>query len=297
MTRFSDKAHDKATKQLLIHKVNNGQSHNSQDEVAVEEPLEIRIEFSPLGLNKHREQKSISITMRTPGYDFELAAGFLLTEGIIQKTEQIKTIDFCGPAVGEEQLNNTVKVSLQANVKVDLKRLERHFYTTSSCGVCGKTSLEALYVQGQQPIDHDNFTINRESLYQLANSLKQHQTIFNKTGGIHAAAAFNSQAQILQVREDVGRHNALDKLIGHMLLNYAKPLTESLSNYGILVSGRASFELLQKAMMARSPLLLAVGAPSSLAVELAEAFNITLIGFLSNNRFNIYSGSQRITDH
>ncbi len=282
---------DKSIKHQEIYKFSGDLSHEKlADVVAVEEPLEIRIEYSPLGLRSQREQKGISITMRTPGNDFELAAGFLLTEGIISDAEQVRNIDFCGPASGEMQLRNTVKVELHPTVTVDLKRLERHFYTTSSCGVCGKTSLEALYVQGQKAINNDQFVVQAESLYKLSGALRKQQAVFNQTGGIHASAAFDIDANILQIREDVGRHNALDKLIGHQLLSLKSPPM----SYGIMVSGRASFELLQKAMMARSPMLVAVGAPSSLAVELAESFNMTLVGFLGGDSFNIYTGAQRI---
>ena len=257
------------------------------DLVAVEEPLEIRLTH---GVEGARQQQALSITMRTPGDDFELAAGFLLTEGIIRQGADIQAIEHCGAPSPDKQLRNTVRVDLRPEVPIDWARLERHFYTSSSCGVCGKTSLQALETQGQYEPGPAVPSWSAETLYALPERLQLRQSAFDKTGGIHAAGLFDTKGTLLELREDVGRHNALDKLIGSALLAGRLPLT----SHAILVSGRASFELLQKAMMAGCPLLAAVGAPSSLAIELAERFGMTLVGFLSDKRCNVYTGAERL---
>lgn len=254
------------------------------DVLAVEEPLEIRLGFYAQNKFTH---KAISITMRTPDHDFELAAGFLFTEGILQNSEQITEIKHCGK-IGEG-FTNTVRVDLQKNVEVEFKRLERHFYTTSSCGVCGKSSIEALQT-GVKKVD-SNLQVKADLIHQLPEILRQSQTVFNETGGLHASALFDENGNLDIVREDVGRHNALDKIIGAKFLSNQTPLSDKI----LLVSGRASFELVQKALMAGIPILAAVGSPSSLAVELAEKFGMTLIGFVRDKRFNVYSGKQRIS--
>ncbi len=248
------------------------------DTLAVEEPLEIR-----LGI-PGRKHKAISITMRTPGDDAELAAGFLFTEGIIGSRDQIANICHCGPG------GNTIVVELAEGVDVDLKRLERHFYTSSSCGVCGKSSIEALHT-GAQKINNRSFPIiDSTFVHQMPATLRREQSTFDVTGGLHASALFRRDGSVDVVREDVGRHNALDKVIGAKLLGSEMPL----SDRALLVSGRASFELVQKALMAGIPVLVAVGAPSSLAVELAREFGMTLIGFVRDDRFNIYCGQERV---
>jgi FdhD protein len=257
------------------------------DELAVEEPLEIRLAYSAGG---QRKQQSLSITMRTPGEDAELAAGFLLSEGIIHGLEDIASIRPCGPPVGPLKLQNVIRVELRADIPVDIQRLERHFYTTSSCGVCGKASLEALQVGAVSPLNIAGPALRLETVHQLPARLRQAQAVFDHTGGLHGAGLFNVNGDLLALKEDVGRHNAVDKLIGSMLLAGRLPLTDRI----ILVSGRASFELLQKALMAGIPILVAVGAPSSLAVELARRFNMTLIGFARGGRFNVYSGEERL---
>jgi FdhD protein len=257
------------------------------DSVAVEEPLEIRLGYSD---GERRQQSSISITMRTPGHDVELAVGFLLTEGIISEAGAVMAARNYGPDGTENGAQNVVQVELTDQTVCDIERLRRNYYTTSSCGVCGKASLDALYVQGGGPINDDNFRISAETLKPLPDRLREQQANFAITGGIHAAAAFDSSGKLGQLFEDVGRHNALDKLIGATLLGEELPLIDR----GILVSGRASFELLQKAMMAGCPLLAAVGAPSSLAIAAATEFNMTLIGFLNQRGFNIYTGEKRV---
>jgi FdhD protein len=222
----------------------NNPFETAVDFLAVEEPLEIRLGFG-------KEHRAVSITMRTPSNDAELAAGFLFTEGILQSKNQIKSIKHCGKFPNNQ---NTIRVDLAENVEIDFKRLERNFYTTSSCGVCGKTSLEALTV------------------------------------GLHAAALFEFSGNLIDLKEDVGRHNAVDKLIGRQFLENNLPLADKI----LFLSGRASFELIQKGVMAQIPIVCAVGAPSSLAVEAAKEFNITLLGFVRDRRFNIYCSEERI---
>jgi len=257
------------------------------DVVAMEEPLEIRLSWThPDG---RREQKSISITMRTPGNDEELAAGFLLTEGIIAGPAELEAVGPCGPPAANG-LINVVRVDLARDVEVDLARLERHFYTSSSCGVCGKASLEAVAVQGRYDLHDNTLRMSAEGLGALPDRLRALQNVFERTGGLHASGLFDAAGQVRVSREDVGRHNALDKLIGQALLKDELPM----SDCGVVVSGRASFELMQKAMMAGIPMVAAVGAPSSLAVEFAEEFGMTLVGFLTANRFNVYSRPDRI---
>lgn len=264
------------------------------DLLAVEEPLEIRIGL-PGGV-KHR---AISITMRTPGDDGELAAGFLFTEGILTSPVQIKQIRHCGLKIGKgtgslersKVLNsNTIRVDLNDGVEVDFKRLERNFYTTSSCGVCGKSSIEALHTGVRHIADADSPQISSELIHKLPDLLRESQSVFDRTGGLHASALFNRDGELEIVREDVGRHNALDKVIGAKFIAGETPLSDKI----LLVSGRASFELVQKALMAGIPVMAAVGAPSSLAVELAAEFGMTLVGFVRDNRFNIYCGADRV---
>lgn len=263
------------------------------DLVAIEEPLEIRLGFAD------GTHKAISITMRTPGDDAELAAGFLFTEGIIDSPDQIKQIRHCGLKIGKAQgtleragaLNsNTIRLDLNEGTEVDLERLKRHFYTSSSCGVCGKGSIEALST-GVRKIERTaGPLVKPEVITSLPNELRRRQETFDKTGGLHASALFDTAGKINIVREDVGRHNALDKVIGAKFLADELPLNESI----LLVSGRISFELVQKALMAGIPILAAVGAPSSLAVELAREFGMTLIGFVRDDKLNIYCGGERI---
>jgi FdhD protein len=234
--------------------------------------------------------QNISVTMRTPGNDAELAAGFLFTEGIIKCSEAITGIEHCFIACAENK-ENVIAVKLAEGIMPNLRNTERNFYTTSSCGVCGKGSIEAIRtVSAFTQQKEDQFTINAELLYLLPDILKDHQQVFADTGGLHAAALFNTNGELLLAREDVGRHNAVDKLIGAALNKNWLPLSETI----LLLSGRASFELVQKAAMAGIRIIASVGAPSSLAVELAEEFKITLVGFLRNRRFNIYTAAHRI---
>lgn len=276
-----------AIRHYAIDKVAVDARKSFDDAIAVEEPLEIRLAYSrPDGA---RAEQSISVTMRTPGRDSELAAGFLFSEGIVGSGSDIASIGPCGPPAANG-LTNVVRVELAPGVEVDLKRLERHFYTSSSCGVCGKSSLEAVGVQGRYDIHASSLRVSAERLEALPEALRARQATFEATGGLHASGLFDAGGDILFLREDVGRHNALDKLIGHALMQGMLPL----SAYGVMVSGRASFELLQKAMMAGVPMLAAVGAPSSLAVELAREFGITLVGFLKADQFNVYAHAGRV---
>jgi FdhD protein len=255
------------------------------DRVAVEEPLEIRLGIQGPGVRTYR---SISVTMRTPGDDAELAAGFLFTEGIVSSPDQIASIESWGPLSTQGVSRNIVKVELGEAVEVNLARLERHFYTSSSCGVCGKASLEAVRTSAALTRHSSSTHIVQEVLHKLPQKLRQGQQEFDVTGGLHGCALFTPEGGLIAVREDVGRHNALDKLIGSQWLA-GLPLTGVL-----MLSGRASFELVQKAAVAGIPIVAAVGAPSSLAVELAEEFGLTLAGFVRDGRFNIYCGAERI---
>jgi FdhD protein len=275
-----------AEKSFSIRRVGEQFTEISEaDSLAVEEPLEIRLGFVENNKFTHR---AVSITMRTPGDDFALAVGFLFTEGILSNKNQIAAIKHCGKFPNNQ---NTVRLDLTAETKIDFKRLERNFYTTSSCGVCGKSSLEALAVAGAKPLKQTDFPkISAVLLNRLPDKVSAKQTTFAKTGGLHAAALFDADGNLIELREDVGRHNAVDKLIGAKFLAGEIPLGDKI----LFLSGRASFELVQKALMAQIPVIAAVGAPSSLAVEAAREFNITLAGFVRDNRFNVYSGFERI---
>jgi FdhD protein len=258
------------------------------DAVATEEPLEIQLSYEKAG--GLRVTKSVAITMRTPGHDAELAAGFLFTEGIVRERGQIGDIAAVPPPPGRPVNGNTIRVTLRAGVAVDLRTLERHFYTTSSCGVCGKTSLEALRVTGRIVLAPNEPLIDLPTVLRLPQVLRETQTVFDQTGGLHAAGLFDAAGALLGVHEDVGRHNAVDKVIGTQFLAGRTPLSRHL----LLVSGRASFELMQKSLMAGIPVLAAVGAPSSLAVDVARQFGATLLGFVRDGRLNVYAGAQRL---
>ena len=229
--------------------------------------------------------------MRTPGHDAELATGFLYTESIIHSAADIASVEPCGAPAPDSGNHNVIRVELGADVDVDLGRLQRHFYTTSSCGVCGKTSLDALHAIGAEVQSDNRTSFATTTLITIPDKLRSAQATFDKTGGLHAAAAFDADGDLVAVMEDVGRHNAVDKVIGSLLLQDRLPASE----LGLMVSGRASFELLQKTLMGGIPLLAAISAPSSLAVQLANEFDITLVGFLRGSDFNIYAGEQRIT--
>jgi FdhD protein len=247
----------------------DGSREHAEDALVVEEPLEIRL-----------GEKPVSVTLRTPGDDFDLAAGFLFSESILRDAADIATIRHWGSP-------NVVRVDLREGVHVDLQRLQRHFYSTSSCGVCGKVSIDALRVQTSALTSGVRVTAG--IINALPDALRAQQKNFDATGGIHAAGIFSSDGTLLRVREDVGRHNAVDKVLGSFFREGA-----ALEDRILVVSGRTSFEIVQKAIVARVPILAAVGAPSSLAVELAREFNLTLLGFVRDGRFNVYAGHERI---
>ncbi len=253
------------------------------DRLATEEPLEIR-------LRAGGASRTIAITMRTPGNDFELAAGFLYNEGVLANYDSLLGISFCVDRdVDGEQRYNIVNVDLAAATLPPADTLERHFLTTSACGVCGRAGIAALETRGVAAIASDT-TIEARTILALPARLREAQGVFEKTGGLHAAGLFDASGDLIAIREDVGRHNALDKLIGWALLNRRLPLDRNV----LLVSGRTSYEIVQKAIVARIPIVAAVSAPSSLARDLARAFGLTLAGFVRDDRFNIYAHEGRI---
>jgi FdhD protein len=253
-----------------VRKHEGAAMRTEQDLIAVEEPLDLRV-----------GDRNLAVTMRTPGNDDELAAGFLYTEGLITDRDQVANIDVA---------ENQVTVRLSGSADVDLSKLQRNFYLTSSCGVCGKASLQALETMGCEIRSSRGPQVSAATLLSLPAKLRAAQQAFEHTGGIHAAGLFDITGNLILTREDVGRHNAVDKLIGRAFLDNKLPL----ENYVLMLSGRTSFELMQKALMAGIPILAAVGAPSSLAVQVALRFGMTLVGFLRDGRFNVYSGDARI---
>lgn len=275
---------NKSVQKIDIIRVKDNKSFPYTDDISVEEPLEIRISY---GSKSQRITKNISVTMRTPGNDAELAAGFLFTEGIISDRDQIQNINY-SQAECSRNRENIIEVDLTEDFVPHLKNVDRNFYTTSSCGVCGKGSIESIKtVSAFQNFNYEECTLLFDVLYQLSGNLQSFQNNFTATGGIHASGIFDFEGQLLALREDVGRHNALDKLIGHALFTGQLPLKDKI----LVLSGRASFELIQKAAMAGITVVAAIGAPSSLAVDLAKEFDMTLLGFLRDNRFNIYNES------
>ncbi len=271
-----------------VRRLRAGGWSDVEDSLAAEEPLEIRMQWRTAAGEVDR--RNIAVTMRTPGHDFELAAGFLHGEGVLRSPDDVADIAYClDEDVSEEQRFNIVTITLRPGLEFDSTRLERNFYTTSSCGVCGKAALESLEVSGCAAVE-DGIQVDATAVMRMPAALREAQPVFSKTGGLHAAGLFAPDGTLTTLREDVGRHNALDKVIGRSLLDGTLP-----ANSGVLMlSGRASFELLQKALMARVPVVAAVGAPSSLAVQLAESFNITLAGFVREDGMNIYSAAHRI---
>jgi FdhD protein len=247
--------------------------YRRDDELADEEPLEIRVQGRP-----------VSVTMRTPGDDEELAVGFLLSEGLLSGAEQIADV----APIEKDGRCNTVNVELQAGVSIDFERLTRHVFASSSCGLCGKVTIDA--VRQQFPPIRSNASVTAATLLQLPERSRQAQTVFHRTGGLHAATLFDYRGKLIVLREDVGRHNAVDKVLGFALRNGLFPLDDHI----LLVSGRSSFEIMQKALAGRVPIVAAVSAPSSLAVQFAEASGQTLVGFLREGRMNVYAGIERI---
>ena len=270
---------------ILKYKSNN--LNNIEDLVSIEEPLEISIKF------KREEiwiQKIISITMRTPGNDEDLVRGFLFNEKIIEKNDFIEKIESIGEYVGEYKLQNKIVATLNDSENVDIDKIKRNFLTNSSCGVCGKTSLDSLEIIKKDKTLKSLPKISKEIIIKSPATLRDNQSEFSKTGGIHASGLFSSNGEIISLREDVGRHNALDKVIGHSLNN---GLLDPPSQF-ITCSGRLNFELVQKVLMTNIGILIGVGAPTSLAIDLANKFDITLIGFVKEDSFNIYSNENRV---
>ena len=256
-----------------------------QDSLVAEEPMEIR-------LLAREEQRTVAVTMRTPGNDFELALGFLHGEGVLSGLNEVSHVSYClDRDVEEDQRYNIVSVNLVGRQLPELDRLERSFFTTSACGVCGKASLDALEIQGCEAFPILQPNLDPTVVKQLPGILAEAQGLFQKTGGLHAAGLFDAEGTLLAVREDVGRHNAVDKIAGWML----KARLPAPENRVLLVSGRASFEIMQKALAAGIPTVCAISAPSHLAVDVAGRFGMTLIGFLRDNRFNVYAGQERLS--
>ncbi|MEA2711236.1 MAG: FdhD protein [Phycisphaerales bacterium] len=251
----------------------DGVVSHAPDDVAHEEPLEIRV-----------RGRAVSVTMRTPDHDDELAAGFLLTEGLIRNHADVLRIEPCG----RNDEGNLLNVLLAPEVFVDFEKLTRHVFASSSCGLCGKATIDA--VRGTFPPIESDLTIDAATLLKMPDAMRQQQSTFDRTGGLHAAALFDAAGKLLVLREDVGRHNAVDKVVGHALLNDLMPLDRHI----LIVSGRSSFEIVQKALAARLPLIAAVSAPSSLAVQFAQESNQTLVGFLREGRMNVYCHPERI---
>ena len=272
--------------QRQVTRLNAAGTERAGDAVSIEEPLEIRLSFSD---GQSRREQSVAVTMRTPGADEALATGFLAGEAIIGNPADIRRVEHSGPPSPDKGLRNVLRVELEDWVRVDLEKLKRHFYTSSSCGVCGKASLAAIAYEAPAR-ERSGFSVSASKLRQLPATLRERQCEFSRTGGLHAAASFDANGRILRLHEDVGRHNALDKLVGSSFR------AGGLSGTGILLSGRASFELIQKAAMAGVGLVAAIGAPSSLAVELAEQEGITLVGFLKASGFNLYCHEQRVLE-
>ena len=270
-----------------VSRITLGQRTETEDVLAAEEPLEIRLIWEERGTTV---RKNIAVTMRTPGDDFDLATGFLHGEGIVRSRDDVVDVSHCTDD-DEDQALNIVNVTLRPGLVFDDSRLDRNFYTSSSCGVCGKAALEAIEVQGCTALP-TGFAVGTDVISALPHELRAAQAVFERTGGLHAAGLFDADGALISAREDVGRHNAVDKVIGGQILTGNSPLDERV----LMLSGRASFELLQKAVVARIPVVAAVGAPSSLAVQLADAFGVTLLGFVRDDGFNIYSGGERITE-
>ena len=275
------------TTSVRVTRVTGNQRETATDVVAGEEPMEIRLSIPQ---EDGVFTRSLSVTMRTPGDDFELAAGFLFTEGIVSAPRDIERIEYTSEGK-KDQEGNVVTVSLRRGVQLDPQRLLRHFYVTSSCGVCGKTSLDAVRVVVPHKLHRGAPKVSSATVSSLPDVLRKEQSLFARTGGLHAAGLFSPKGKLIALREDVGRHNAVDKLVGEQFLKGNVPLSGSV----LQVSGRGGFEIVQKAIVAGIPILSAVGAPSSLAVDLAREFDMSLFGFVRESRFNVYSDAGRLT--
>ena len=270
-----------------VLKYNSGKFENIEDLISIEEPLEISIKF------KEKDdwiKRILSITMRTPGDDKDLVRGFLFNEQLIKNIKDIDTIESFGDEVGQYNIQNKILVTLNNSENINISKIKRDFITNSSCGVCGKSSLDALEIIKQNKTNLDQPKISKEVIIKSPTILRENQSEFSKTGGIHASGLFNSNGDLISVKEDVGRHNALDKLIGYTLFNgQINPLTQF-----ITCSGRLNFELVQKVLMTDIGIMIGVGAPTSLAIDLANKFDITLIGFVKRDSFNIYTNNKKV---
>jgi len=270
-----------------VLKYNSGKFENIEDLISIEEPLEISIKF------KEKDdwiKRILSITMRTPGDDKDLVRGFLFNEQLIKNIKDIDTIESFGDEVGQYNIQNKILVTLNNSENINISKIKRDFITNSSCGVCGKSSLDALEIIKQNKTNPDQPKISKEVIIKSPTILRENQSEFSKTGGIHASGLFNSNGDLISVKEDVGRHNALDKLIGYTLFNgQINPLTQF-----ITCSGRLNFELVQKVLMTDIGIMIGVGAPTSLAIDLANKFDITLIGFVKRDSFNIYTNNKKV---
>ncbi len=275
-----------ATRRVRVLHHREGKGARQPDVVAVEEPLEIRVAHT--ADDGSRTVDTVAVTMRTPGDDFDLVAGFLHGEGLVVRPDAIQELTYCRS--GDEQECNVVEARLRQGVLFDWQRAQRSFYITSSCGVCGKASLEAVETRGCAVIQDRGFRVSARLLPRLPDILAEGQGGFRRTGGLHAAGLFDADGGCALLREDVGRHNAVDKALGHAFLRRSLPAAER----ALVVSGRVSFEIVQKAVMAGVPMLVAVGAPSSLAVDLATRFNQTLVGFARDGGFNVYAAPERV---
>jgi FdhD protein len=269
---------------VQVSRHRGGQVQRDKDSLSVEEPLEIRVAWGNL---EARAVEALAVTMRTPGDDFDLVAGFLLGEGILDSIDGLQELTYCRGQ--ETQEYNVVEARLRPGISFDLDRLRRNVFTSSSCGVCGKTSLEAVAFSGCTNLE-DELRVEGALLPGLPDRLLEGQGVFAQTGGLHAAGLFGADGELYALREDVGRHNAVDKVLGKTFLDRKFPADDRI----LVVSGRASFEIVQKALMARVPVLVAVGAPSSLAVDLSEEFGQTLVGFARGDGFNVYCGNERL---
>ena len=270
-----------------VSKLKDNNAKEIKDSVSVEEPLEMSLRFK---VNEDWKEENLSITMRTPGQDDDLIAGFLFNERIIENFSDIEKIEKQGDEVGDYSIQNKIVATINNNKNVDIGKLKRNFLTNSSCGVCGKTSLDSIEVIRNGKLDLSYPKINEKIILNSPKLLISKQSEFSKTGGIHASSLINDKGEVLAIKEDVGRHNALDKLIGH---SHKKKLIDNRSQF-IACSGRLNFELVQKALMSNIGLIAGVGAPTSLAIDLAKRFDMTLLGFVKSNSFNIYSNKERV---
>ena len=273
---------------FTVFKYKSNKLNDFEDHISIEEPLEIILKYKDK--NESWIEKTISITMRTPGDDEDLVRGFLFNEKVIDKLDYIEKIESVGETSEQYGLQNKIIVTINNSENIDIDKIKRNFLTNSSCGVCGKSSLDVLDIIKKDKIVKFEPKIPKEVLMKSPNNLRQNQSEFSKTGGIHASGLFSAQGDIVAIKEDVGRHNALDKLIGHVL---SKKLLDNKCQF-LTCSGRLNFDLVQKALMANIGILIGVGAPTSLAIDLANKFDMTLVGFVKEDSFNIYSNKERI---